>query len=149
MHDLVAEHTIGFGQRRRKRHRDPPLGRLGHASDGVGKETGHDVGLRELRLAAVEHQRLPPVEGVPEDAGKARVPTLGELHRQPRGLLLARVVVDIEVLGAEHAEIEVGVFDFVPAEVLRVSATWSDDQSEPDDNGAERADHTSIHFLRG
>src|SRR2546428_42476 len=47
------------------------------------------------------------------------------------GGALAVVVVDVEMLGLDDLEIEVGVLDLVPAEVLGGEETWhADEQGE-------------------
>ena len=119
VHDLVAEHAIGLRHRRRERHGDAAARCVGDAADRIRQQARHDVGLRELGLAAVEHQRLPRVELVIEQRREARVPALGELRRDARRALFARVVIDVEVFGGENAEIEVDVLDLVAAEILR------------------------------
>src|SRR5229473_5514915 len=69
-------------------------------------------------MAAVEDDRLPRAERVPEHAGKARVPAFGEAPRVVRRRLLAGIVVDVKVIGSERPKIEVAILDFVGAEVL-------------------------------
>ena len=79
--DLVAEHVVGLAEAGGKRHRDARLAALGEAAGAFGRRSGRQVGLAEMRMAGVEHQRLPPREGVIEHAREARVPAL----RHPRG----------------------------------------------------------------
>ena len=105
--DLVAEHAIGLRHRRRERHGDAAARRIGDAADRIRQQAGHDVGLRELGLAAVEHERLASGELVIEQRREARVPALGQLGGDARGAFFARVVIDVEVLGRENPEIEV------------------------------------------
>ena len=57
--DLVAEDLVGLGECGREREHDAAPGRFGHAADALAEQSGDDVGLRELRLVAVEDQRLP------------------------------------------------------------------------------------------
>ena len=66
MRDLVAEDLIGLGERGREREHDAAPGRFGDAADAFAEQSGDDVGLREFWLAAVEDQRLPASERMPE-----------------------------------------------------------------------------------
>ena len=68
MHDLVAQHAIRLGHRRRKRHDDAAARGFGDAADRVGQHARDDVGLRELRLTAIDDQRLTAFELVMQDA---------------------------------------------------------------------------------
>jgi len=63
---------------------------------------------------------LPPDELMVQQPREARVPALGHLAGQLGGLLLLRVVMNVEVLGAEDLEIVGLVADLVAAEVLRL-----------------------------
>ena len=106
-----------------------------------GNKPGDDVGLRELGLAAVEHERLPAVELVVEQRREARVPTLGQLRRDARRALFARVVIDVEMFGGENAEVEVDVLDLVAAEILCAGRRCAEQHHRLTDT-SERTDHT-------
>jgi hypothetical protein len=56
---------------------------------------------------------------VAEELAEAAVPALRHAGDLLDVLPLLRVVVDVEVLGLEHLEVEVPVLDLVLAEVLR------------------------------
>jgi hypothetical protein len=86
---------------------------------------------------------------VHEHGRQPRVPALGELRRHARGALLARVVIDIEVLGRENAEIEVGVLDLVTAEILRARLERDEQHRTHEDGTTEQTDHAyTFHDLR-
>ena len=71
-------------------------------------------------MAGVEDERLPAIERVVEDARETGVPAFCQARRMAcRGLFLS-VVIDVEMLGLENAEIEAVVADLVPAEILRL-----------------------------
>jgi hypothetical protein len=55
-----------------------------------------------------------------EDRREPRVPSLGHAGRDPRGLTLFRIEVEVEVLGPERLEFEIVVLDLVLTEVLGV-----------------------------
>ena len=119
VHQLVAENVIGFAEAGRKRQHDAAAIVFGDAADTVGQEAGHDVRLRELRVAAVEDDRLAFAELVMERGREAIVPTLGHSCSVQRRGVLRGVVVDIEVRRDEHPEVEVVVVDLVATERLR------------------------------
>jgi hypothetical protein len=57
-----------------------------------------------------------------EDPREARVPALRHPCRVARGGFLFSVVVNVEMVGLEEAELEAVVMHLVPPEVLRVRA---------------------------
>ncbi len=120
VHQLVAQHVVGLGQRAGEGEHHPTLEDLGDAAGALPELPGQGVGLPEVGAAGVEDQCLAVREIVVEQPRQPRVPPLGHeggvLDRQ----LLLGVVVDVEVLGLEHFELEVLVLHLVPAEVLRV-----------------------------
>ena len=125
---LVADDVIGLTETRRKRHHDARLEALGEPAGPLVHRPGADVGLREVAVARVEHDRLAMRELVIEQLREARVPALGHPRRLPRDLFLFRVVIDVEVLGVKRAELEAAVLNLVPAEVLRPRRGWQKQQ---------------------
>ena len=79
--DLVAEHMIGVGEAGRERQDDPPLAGVGEAAGALFDQAAVDVGLLEPAVRPVQHDRLPPGEGVLEHRREPRVPAL----RHPAG----------------------------------------------------------------
>ena len=116
--ELVAEHVIGFGKAAGERQDDAAAIAFGHAA-GPFADLAEDVGLLEVRMGGVEDQRLPAAQLVLQHLRQPRVPALGHPRRDPHRRFFFRVVVDVEVLGGEHLEIEALVLDLVAAEVLR------------------------------
>ena len=96
-----------------------PLSCLGDAADAFTEKTRNDVRLDELRMARVEHDRLPLGELEVEGLREPCVPPLGEPARFDRRVVLRRVVVDVEVRSLENLEVEIVVVNFVAAERLR------------------------------
>jgi hypothetical protein len=91
----------------------PPV--LSSSSPGI-------AGLLEVRVARVENQRLAIRKFVVQHARDARVPAFSHA----RGLFghggFAGVVVEVEVLGADHLELKRSIGDLVAAEVLGLGA---------------------------
>ena len=121
---------------------------LGDAADRIRHHARHDIGLRKFGLAAVEHQRLAPIEAVIEQRRQPRVPALGEPGRHARGARFLRVVIDVEVFGGQNLEIEVLVLDLVAAEVLRSGRRGRAHAHGSDEGTDEWTDHTHLTLLR-
>ena len=119
MRQFVADDVIGLAEAGRKRHHDARLEALGEPAGPLVHRPGADVGLREVAVARVEHDRLAMRELMIEQLREARVPPLGHPRRLTRHLLLFRVVIDVEVLGVQRLELQAAVLDLIPAEVLR------------------------------
>jgi hypothetical protein len=118
--DLVPEHVVGLAEAGDEGHRNARLRPLGEAADAFARRPRREVGLREMGMARVENDRLPLVEAVIEQRGEARVPPLRHARCVPRRRFLLGVVIDVEVLGPEHTEVEAVVLDLVASEVLRI-----------------------------
>jgi hypothetical protein len=118
VHQLVAEHVVGLGERAAHREHDPALEGLGHTARPLARGAAQRVGLLELRVAAVEDDRLPLPELEVQDVAQAVVPALRHPAHLRGGVLLLRVVIDVEVVGLEHLELEVLPLHGVPAEIL-------------------------------
>ena len=106
MDELVADDVIGVGERSAERQHDAAAQRLGDAAGALAELALNRVGLLEVRMRRVEHERLPSAQLVPEEPLEARVPAF----RHPRGdvdpFTLFRVVVDVEMLGLQDLKIE-------------------------------------------
>ena len=61
-----------------------------------------------------------------EHARQPRVPTLGHAAGIADRLLFSGVIINVEMLGLQRAEVEIAVLDFIAAEVLRLSSTRED-----------------------
>ena len=77
----MADDVIGVGERTAERQHDAAAQRLGDAAGALAELALNRVGLLEVRMRRVEHQRLPPAQLVAEDAAEARAPAFGH----PRG----------------------------------------------------------------
>ena len=116
---LVADHVIGFGEAGAGGQHDAAAQAFGDAAGAFAHQRGDDVGLLEVRMAGVEHERLPAAEMMIEHARQAGVPALRHARHVIGERLLFFVVIDVEVLGLERLEVEGVVLDLVPSEVLR------------------------------
>jgi hypothetical protein len=119
VHELVADHVVGVGERAAERQHDAPSARLGDAARAFAEGATDHVGLLEVARGRVEDQWLAAAQRVIEQLGQARVPALGHARRQRHAGFFLRVVVDVEVLGLQDLEVEGLVLHLVLAEVLR------------------------------
>ncbi len=119
VNELVSQDVVGFSEPRGKRKHDAALLVLGHAADALAEETRNHVGLGELRVARVQHDRLARGKGEAERGRQPGVPALGKPACLDRGVVLRRVVVNIEVRALEDPEVEIVVVHLVAAERLR------------------------------
>ena len=118
VHQLVADHMVRVGERPAHRQNDAPAQRLGDAAGAFAELALDDVGLLEVRMRRVEHERLAAAQLVLEHFLEPGQPALGHPGGEVDPFLRARVVVDVEVLGLEHLEVEVLVLNLVAPEVL-------------------------------
>ncbi len=132
MHDLVAEDMIGLAEPRREREHDAAGEMVREAAHAVGDRAFDDRRLREVRVAGVQDDRLPPIEAVVQGDRQPRVPALGELRGEASRLLLGRVVIDVEMRRLEDGEIEAVVLHLVAAEVLRARRRCERQDSQRD-----------------
>ena len=119
VHELVADHVIGVGERTAHRQDDAPPDRLGDAARAFTDLARDGVGLLEVGMRRVEHERLASAEFVAQHLLQPRVPALGHARGDVDAFLRARIEVDVEVLGLQDLEVEVLVLNLVAAEVLR------------------------------
>ena len=77
VHQLVADHVVGVGERSAHRQHDPPADRFGDAARALADLSLDGVGLFEVRMRRVEHQRLAAAQLVSEHllkGGRASAP---------------------------------------------------------------------------
>ena len=75
--ELVAEDVIGVGERSAERQHDAAAQRLGDAAGALAELALNRVGLLEVGMRRVEHQRLASAQFVPEDPAEANAPAFG------------------------------------------------------------------------
>ena len=134
MHQFVSQDVIGLSKTSGEREHDPSFVEFGDAAGAFTEKTRYDVGLDELRMACVEHDRLALGELEVERLREPRVPPFGESARFDRRVVLRRVVVDVEVRRLENSEVEIVVVNFVAAERLRTGRSrrrHQHDEREP------------------
>ena len=119
MDELVTDHVIGVGERTAERQDDAAPERLGDAAGAFAQLALNGVGLLEIGVRCVEHERLAAAELVLEESLEARMPPLGQACRDVDAFLLVRVVVNVEVLGFQNLKVEFLVLNFVLSEILR------------------------------
>jgi hypothetical protein len=101
---FVSEHVIRFAETGGKRQDDASFLVLSDAADAVAEPVRNDIGLRELRVARVQHDRLTLGEGVIEAPREAVVPALGQPAGLHHGFAIRGVVIDVEVRRLENPE---------------------------------------------
>src|SRR5262249_18411130 len=89
---------------------------------------------------------LARAELVRQQLGQTSVPTFGHPADLGGGICLARVVVNVEMLGGEDFEVELVVLDFVLSEVLR--AGWEDRTCQNKGNGHNPRARTDPPIIR-
>ena len=109
---------VGVRQGTAERQHDAAPQRFGDASRPLAELTLNNVVLFEVGVRRVQHQRLASAKLVLEYALETREPPF----REPRGdvdpFALARIEIDVEMLGLEDLEVELFVLDFVLSKVL-------------------------------
>src|SRR5690606_30036572 len=120
VHQFVPEGVAELCVVAPERERDASLQVLGEAEDAVRDEARKDIGLLEVLVRGVDDERN-ALEGMVAESsledGKALL-GVGECHA--RDPLLFGIVVDVDVLAAEHVPLEFAVLDLVLAERLRL-----------------------------
>jgi hypothetical protein len=134
--DFVAEHVVGVGQRRRKRQRDPALSRLGDSGRAVVNQSGHHQRLIEIRLRAVQRDRLSAIQLLAEETREAPIPPLRKTSGDVDGFAMILMEVDIEVFRLQHSERMPPILHLVLSEVLRgdVSGKYEEHEYGDDDD---------------
>ena len=120
VHQLVADHVIGVGERAAERQDDPPPQRLGDAAGAFAELALNRCWSARSRRA---RRRAPAAAGRAACASNSRSSRACQRSASRAAMSIAlallRVEVDVEVLGLEDLEVEVLVLDLVAAEVLR------------------------------
>ena len=111
--ELVADHVIGVGERTAERQDDAAPQRLGDAAGAFAELALNRVGLLEVGMRRVQHERLAAAQLVREQLLEPRVPPFRHPRRDVDPFTLVRVVVDVEVLGLQNLKIELLVLDLV------------------------------------
>ena len=118
VHDLVAEYVVGLAEVADKRHDDAPAERFREPADSLADFRVHDVGLLEVPRRCIQDQRLLAAQVVGQHCAQPGVPALGHTAGQASRVGGVGVVLDREVLGAQHLELKRPVPDLVAAELL-------------------------------
>ncbi len=117
VHHFVGEHVLETAEVAGEREDQPLTGCFGDTAGSFSGIAG-DVVLSEVSAGREEDDRLLLAELVVEHARESRVRPLGHPGRGHRALFLFRIVVDEEVLGLEHAPVEVLVLHLIQTEIL-------------------------------
>ena len=124
VHQLVAEHVVGFGEAAGERQDDAALEHLGDAAGAFADVAGERVRLLEVRMGGVEDERLPRRSARGRSSVDSRAYQRSAMRAaSSNGRFFLRVVVDVEVLGLEHLEVEAVVLDLVGRSTAR-SHRW-------------------------
>jgi hypothetical protein len=118
VHQLVAQHVFGLAEPGRERQDDAPFEVFGDAADAIRTESRENRVLRKVGVTGVQDHRLARRELVLEHTRQPGVPALGEPCGVRDSLLLGRVVIEIQMRGSEHPELEAVVADLVTSELL-------------------------------
>ena len=117
VHQLVADRVpkLGIAPAERQRHSTPQ--ELGDAEQALGRDERQDVGLLEIAVRGIHDQRDAPRDRVVE-ASLERVVTLFRVRqRHAAQLFLFGIVVEVDVLAAQHTPIKAAVLNLVLPEV--------------------------------
>ena len=120
MHQLVAERVAELAVAAPERQRHATLQELRDAQQPLGRNEGQDVRLLEVRMGGVDNERDTPRDGMIEAPLERVIALLGIGERHPPQLLGVGVIVEVDVLTAEHVPIEAPVLDLVLAEVAEL-----------------------------
>src|SRR5829696_6663654 len=95
-------------------------------------------------MSSVENERLPATQLVLQELGQAGVPALGHSRGEADSGLFFRIVVNVEMLGREHLEIEALVLDLVPPEILRARRHGRAKYEDDGHHRCNKTTHTSL-----
>src|SRR5207249_8203079 len=96
---------------------DAPLQRFGHTTRSLAELALNGVGLFEVRMRGVQHERLAAVQLVLKEPLEPRVPALGQPGGDVDPFALTRIEVDVEMVGLEDLKVELLILDFILSEV--------------------------------
>ncbi len=153
VHHLVPERVPKLGEVPAEREGDPPLEEVGGAEQPFRWGERQDVGLLEVRVRRVDHERHPLGHVVPELDGQRVVARLGMGQGRGRELGFRGIVVEIHVRAAKDAPVQLAILDLVLAEAeeLRVGrprregAEHAGEQKKRDRSRQQR--HGPPHFI--
>ncbi|MBK6489270.1 MAG: hypothetical protein IPF98_21005 [Gemmatimonadetes bacterium] len=127
VHEFVREHVLEAQKVAREGEQDAMAQRFGDAAGPLAEVTG-DVVLPEVRARAEQDERLLLAELVVEHARQAAIRAFGHARGIDDDVLFFWIVVHQEVLGLEHAPVELVELHLVLAEVhLRLGPTHGED----------------------
>src|SRR5262245_7044355 len=118
MHQLVTDYMIRVGDRTAEWQDDATPQWLGDAARAFAKIALNGVGLLEVGVRGVQHQRLTASKLMGEQFLETCVPALGQPRCEIDPVLPGWIVVDVEVFGFQNTKIEFLVLDLVLPEVL-------------------------------
>ncbi len=136
--ELVPEHVIARLDRPGERQDDTSFVSLCYAARPFAQIPLDRIGLPEVRATRIEDERLPGAQLMIQQLGQSRVPALRHAGGQLRGLLFLRVIVDIEVIGLQHLEVELLVLNLIAAEVAPLREGDCRHGEEEEDENAEK-----------
>ncbi len=126
VHHLVPEGVAELGEVPPERHRDPALQEVRRPEQPFGRGEGKDVGLLEVGVRGIDHQRDPLGDIVAELHRQRVEARLGVSQGGGRQVGFGGVVVQIDVRAAHDPPVELPVLDLVLAEgeKLRLEPGW-------------------------
>ena len=117
VHELVTDRMPEFGVAAAERQRDAALEKLGDTKQPFGRNERQDVGLLEIAVRRVDNERNASSNCVIETALKRIVTLFGVRQRHPPQLFFFGIVIEVDMLAAQHAPIKAAVLNLVLPEV--------------------------------
>ena len=117
VHQLVTDGVPELGVAAAERECDPALQKLGDAEQAFGGNERQDVRLLEVRMRCIHDQGDAARDGMVEAPLERVVALLGIGQCDAAQLFFFRIVVEIDVLAAQHAPVKAAVLDLVLTEV--------------------------------
>ncbi|PYO70218.1 MAG: hypothetical protein DMD69_00350 [Gemmatimonadetes bacterium] len=130
LHQLVAQGVAEIEIAAGERQGHALLQELRHAEQSLGRHERQDVGLLEIGVRGVDDERDAPVGVVIEAPLQGAVALLGVRQRDTGELLLLGIVVEVDVLAAQHVPIEAAVLDLVLPEVPELGGRRAGKENE-------------------
>src|SRR5262245_8239331 len=106
MNELMANHVIGIAERPAERQDNPAPEGLSHTAGSFAELTLDDVGLFEIRMRGVEHERLPSAQLMPENCLQTNQPPFRHPARNLGSFAFFRIEIDVEVIRFQDLIIE-------------------------------------------
>src|SRR5262249_15837676 len=91
---------------------------LGNAARAFAEIALNGVGLLEVGMRGIQHERLPAAKLMGEELLETSMPALGQPRCDINAVLFGRIVIDVEMFGFQNTKIEFLVLDFVLSKVL-------------------------------